>query len=150
MARKRAWELHDPEARAEARNYAQPVPSRTYIRQFLEKRGVPMPFDDLAEAFALDRRERKALGVRLKAMVRDGQLIQNRREGYCLVDRIALVTGIVSAHRDGFGYVVPDQDGADDVFLSPRAMRELMHGDRVAVRIRGHDRRGRPEGSLVE
>jgi ribonuclease R len=29
-------------------------------------------------------------------------------------------------------------------------MRELMHGDRVAVRIRGHDRRGRPEGSLVE
>ncbi|MBW2269944.1 MAG: ribonuclease R [Deltaproteobacteria bacterium] len=150
MSKKREWELRDPEAKAEARNYAHPVPSRTYILRFLEERGVPVPFDDLAEAFELDPRERRALTVRLKAMVRDGQLIPNRRAGYCLVDRIALVTGVVNAHRDGFGYVVPDQDGADDVYLSPRSMRQLMHGDRVAVRIRGHDRRGRPEGSLVE
>jgi len=150
MPKKRAWQLRDPEAETEARKYPHPVPSRSYIRQVLEQRGVPVPFDELAQAFALDRRERSALGVRLKAMVRDGQVIQNRREGYCLVDRIAVVTGVVSAHRDGFGFVVPDQEGADDVYLSSRYMRELMHGDRVAVRIRGRDRRGRPEGSLVE
>ena len=150
MPKKRAWELRDPEANAEARKYAHPVPSRKYIQQYLEDQGVPVPFDDLAEAFGLDRQERRALGVRLKAMVRDGQVIPNRREGYCLVDRIALVTGVVSAHRDGFGFVVPDHDGGDDVYLSSRTMRELIHGDRVAVRIRGHDRRGRPEGSLVE
>ncbi len=150
MSKKRSWELRDPEAKAEARKYAHPVPSRTYIRKHLEKQGVPVPFGDLAEAFELDHQERRALRVRLKAMVRDGQVIQNRREGYCLVDRIALVTGVVSAHRDGFGFLVSDQDGADDVYLSPRSMRELMHGDRVAVRIRGLDRRGRPEGSLVE
>jgi len=150
MPKKRAWELRDPEANAEARKYAHPVPSRTYIQQYLEDQGVPVPFDDLVEAFGLDRQERRALGVRLKAMVRDGQVIPNRREGYCLVDRIALVTGVVSAHRDGFGFVVPDHDGDDDVYLPPRTMRELMHGDRVAVRIRGHDGRGRPEGSLVE
>jgi len=150
MPKKRAWELRDPEASAEARKYPHPVPSRTYIQQYLEDQGVPVPFDDLVEAFRLDRQERRALGVRLKAMVRDGQVIPNRREGYCLVDRVALVTGVVSAHRDGFGFVVPDHDGDDDVYLSSRAMRELMHGDRVAVRIRGHDRRGRPEGSLVD
>ena len=150
MPKKREWELRDPEASAEAQSYTHPVPSRTYIRQFLEKRGAPAPFGELVQAFALNRRERNALAVRLKAMVRDGQVIANRRHEYCLVDRIALVTGVVSAHRDGFGFVVPDQDGTDDVYLSSRAMRELMHGDRVAVRIRGHDRRGRPEGSLVE
>jgi len=150
MPNKRAWELRDPQAKEEARKYAHPVPSRTYIERYLEDQGVPVPFDDLVEAFELDRRERSGLSVRLKAMVRDGQIIPNRRDGYCLVDRIALVTGVVSAHRDGFGFVVPDQEGTDDVYLSSRYMRELMHGDRVAVRIRGHDRRGRPEGSLVE
>jgi len=150
MPKKREWELRDPEAKAEARKYAHPVPSRMYIQQYLEDQGVPVPFDDLVEAFGLDRQERRALSVRLKAMVRDGQVIPNRREGYCLVDRIALVTGAVSAHRDGFGFVVPDHDGDDDVYLSSRTMRELMHGDRVAVRIRGHDPRGRPVGSLVE
>ena len=150
MPKKRAWERRDPGAKAEARKYAHPVPSRTYIEQYLGDQGVPVPFEALAQAFGLDRRERSALAVRLKAMVRDGQVIPNRRDGYCLVDRIALVTGVVSAHRDGFGFVVPDRDGTDDVYLSSRYMRELMHGDRVAVRIRGHDRRGRPEGSLVE
>ena len=150
MSKKRVWELRDPGAKAEARKYAHPVPSRTYIRQYLEDQGVPVPFDDLVKAFGLDRRERSALAVRLKAMVRDGQVIPNRRDGYCLIDRLAVVTGVVSAHRDGFGFVVPDQDGADDVYLSSRHMQELMHGDRVAVRIRGRDRRGRPEGSLVE
>jgi ribonuclease R len=150
MSKTRVWELRDPGAKAEARKYAHPVPSRTYIGRYLEDQGVPVPFDDLVEAFGLDRRERRALAVRLKAMVRDGQVIPNRRDGYCLIDRVAVVTGVVSAHRDGFGFVVADQDGTDDVYLSSRHMRELMHGDRVAVRIRGRDRRGRPEGSLVE
>ncbi len=150
MPKKRAWERRDPEARAEARNHAHPVPSRTYLRRYLNERGAPVPLAALVEAFALDRREERALNARLKAMVRDGEILPNRRNEYCLVDRLDLVTGAVSAHRDGFGFVVPDEEGADDVYLSPRAMRELIHGDRVAVRIRGHDRRGRPEGSLVE
>lgn len=150
MAKRRNWQARDPEAKTEASKYKNPVPSRAYILELLEERGVPVPFDDLVEAFRLDLRERKALTYRLGAMVRDGQILPNRRDGYCLVDRIALVTGVVSAHRDGFGFVIPDQDGAEDVFLSPRYMRELMHGDRVAVRVSGQDRRGRPEGSLVE
>jgi ribonuclease R len=150
MRKKRPWERRDPEAKAEAQRYADPVPSRTYIRQYLEEQGAPVPLGQLVEAFGLDRKERRALGVRLKAMVRDGQVIPNRRNEYCVVARIALVTGVVSAHRDGFGFVVPDEEGTGDVYLSPRAMREVMHGDRVAVRIRGYDRRGRPEGSLVD
>jgi ribonuclease R len=150
MPRKRVWERRDPDAPAEVQRYAHPVPSRTYIRQYLHEQGAPVPLDALVKAFGLDRREQRALTVRLKAMVRDGEILPNRRNEYGLVDRLGLVTGVVSAHRDGFGFVLPDEEGADDVFLSPRAMRGLIHGDRVAVRIRGHDRRGRPEGSLVE
>jgi len=150
MSKKRVWKRSDPEAQAEARKYAHPVPSRSYIRRYLHEQGAPVALAGLVEAFELDRREERSLAVRLKAMVRDGEILPNRRNEYCLVDRIDLVTGVVSAHRDGFGFVVPDKEGADDVYLSPRTMRELIHGDRVAVRIRGHDRRGRPEGSLVE
>ena len=49
-----------------------------------------------------------------------------------------------------YPFVAPDREDAEDVYLSSRYMRELMHGDRVAVRSSGKDRRGRPEGSLVE
>jgi ribonuclease R len=150
MATRRNSKARDPEAKTKAGKYTNSIPSRASILGVLEERGVPVPLDDLAETFDLNRRERNALTNRLGAMVRDGQILPNRRAGYCLVDRIALITGVVSAHRDGFGFVVPDQEDAEDVYLSPRYMRELIHGDRVAVRVSGHDRRGRPEGSLVE
>ena len=57
--------------------------------------------------------------------------------------------GTVQGHPDGFGFLVPD-DGGDDLFLSPREMHKVLHGDRVAARITGVDRRGRPEGEIVE
>ena len=55
----------------------------------------------------------------------------------------------MSGHRDGFGFLVPDEDG-DDLFLPYREMRMLFHGDRAAARVTGRDERGRPEGAIVE
>ena len=74
-------------------------------------------------------------------MIRDGQIILNRRGDYCLVARLDVITGRVIAHRDGYGFVVPDE-GDEDIYLAPRQMREIIHGDRVAVRIKGKDHRG--------
>ena len=82
-------------------------------------------------------------------MERDGQIIRNRRGEFGLVDRMDLVTGRVIGHRDGFGFVQPD-DASPDLFLSPRQMRSLMHGDRVVARVTKVDRDGRREGALVE
>ena len=82
-------------------------------------------------------------------MARDGQIIRNRRDVFGLIDRMDLVPGRVIGHRDGFGFVRPD-DASADLFLSPRQMRSLMHGDRVVARVVKIDRGGRREGALVE
>jgi len=95
------------------------------------------------------RKQQAAMNARLQAMIRDGQILVNRNGQYCLVERMPLITGRVIGHRDGYGFLVPD-DGSEDIFLAPRQMREVMHGDRLAVRIKGRDHRGRPEGSIVE
>ncbi|MCE1251877.1 MAG: ribonuclease R, partial [Comamonadaceae bacterium] len=59
------------------------------------------------------------------------------------------IEGSVQGHRDGFGFVVRD-DGEADIFLPPNEMRAVLHKDRVRVRITGQDKRGRPEGRVLE
>ena len=57
--------------------------------------------------------------------------------------------GVVQGHRDGHGFVVRD-NGEPDVYLPPNEMRAVLHKDRVKARIVRSDRRGRPEGRVVE
>jgi ribonuclease R len=59
------------------------------------------------------------------------------------------VEGTVLGHRDGHGFVERD-DGEPDIYLSPQEMRAVLHRDRLRVRIVRYDRKGRPEGRVVE
>ncbi|MBC7216030.1 MAG: ribonuclease R [Burkholderiaceae bacterium] len=59
------------------------------------------------------------------------------------------IVGTVQGHRDGHGFVIRD-DGEPDIYLPPNEMRAVLHKDRVRVRIARHDRRGRPEGHVLE
>ncbi|AVP58252.1 ribonuclease R [Pulveribacter suum] len=59
------------------------------------------------------------------------------------------IEGSVQGHRDGHGFVIAD-DSAQDIYLPPNEMRAVLHKDRVRVRIVRQDRRGRPEGRVVE
>jgi ribonuclease R len=140
----------DPFAEREAGKYESPIPSREFIMSVLADTGRPMTREELATAFGMHRDEEvEAMRRRLRAMERDGQLLRNRRGGYGLVDRMDMVRGRVIGHPDGFGFLVPDE-GGDDLFLTPREMRQVMNGDRVVARVAGIDRRGRREGAIIE
>ena len=56
---------------------------------------------------------------------------------------------MIQGHRDGHGFVSRD-DGEGDIYLPPNEMRAVLHKDRVKVRVVRHDRKGRPEGRVVE
>jgi ribonuclease R len=156
MKRKRKQRLagnrrrRDPHARREAGRYEQPIASRELILEVIAEAGSPLERESLAGMLDIDEDTgREALRRRLQAMVRDGQLVRNRRGCYALADQFDLVQGRVIGHPDGFGFLVPD-DGSDDVYLSARQMRSVYHEDRVQARIAGKDRRGRLEGEVVE
>ncbi|MDE2081790.1 MAG: ribonuclease R [Burkholderiales bacterium] len=57
--------------------------------------------------------------------------------------------GRVEGHRDGHGLVFPDQ-GEPAIYLAPQEMRSVLHRDRVRVRIQRYDRKGRPEGRVLD
>ncbi len=147
----RKFSKKDPQQTHDAAGqYPFPIPSREYILKYLEDVGTPLQRERLEKAFDMQSpEEQEALRRRLRAMLRDGQLLLNRKEEYAIVDKLSLLKGQVVAHRDGFGFVVAEKS-MPDLFLSEREMRNIFHGDKVLVRVIGEDRRGRKMASVVE
>lgn len=142
--------IEDPHAEREAQRYSNPIPSREYILDVIRSHKGPCTFERLLELLKLNTlQQREALERRLSAMLRDGQLLLNRRDGYVPVNELDLVRGRVIAHPDGFGFLRPEE-GGEDLFIPAKHMRALMHGDRAVMRKTGIDHRGRPEASLIE
>ena len=142
--------LQDPHAQREAEKYENPIPSRELILQLIQESGKPLRRQQIAQQFALESADDlEALRRRLRAMERDGQVLFNRRQKYCLSENHNSISGRVLGHPEGFGFLKPD-DGSEDLFISPREMKALMHNDRAKVRVSGIDRKGRREATVVE
>jgi ribonuclease R len=139
----------DPHLSRERLKYDEPVPSRELILETLEAKGVPVDDATLQKLLHVTVSEQEGFDRRLSAMQRDGQIMRNRRGAICVVTKLDLITGTVQGHPDGFGFLVRDGEGPD-LFLGPHEMAKVLHGDRVAAREAGQDRRGRPEGKIVE
>ncbi len=140
----------DPQAAREAARYERPIPSREAILLLLDGHAAPMTEEAIAAALQLDDAVRQAaLAKRLAAMLRDGQLLLNRRGGYAPARKLDLIAGQIIANAEGFGFLRADS-GGDDLYLAPLEMRKVLHGDRVLASVVGVDRRGRRQGAIVE
>src|SRR6185369_823953 len=85
----------------------------------------------------------------LKALARKGRIVRLKKNHYALPDARHLLTGRVQAHPDGYGFLIPDEKGIEDLYLNRREMRRVMHGDRVIVRL-DRKRQGGTEAHIVQ
>lgn len=143
-----ANQWQDPNAAQEAANYDNPIPSRILILQTLLEKGE-MTQHELAYQFDLDDDQYEALGHRLKAMSRDGQISRSGHPYvYQAMSEKDAVTGTVAAHAKGFGFVVLED--MPDLFLNETEMRWVFHGDKVKAMATSTDSRGRMMGRVLE
>ncbi len=151
MSRKKLSKVRraDPFFERESTRYDFPLPSREYVSQVLADEGRPLEFTELTGLLDIADSEREMFQRRLGAMEREGQLMRNRKGAYILPERASLTPGRVQGHPDGYGFLIPD-DGSADIFLDQHQMGKVLHGDRALVRVTGIDRKGRPEGGIVE
>ncbi|MBA3582125.1 MAG: ribonuclease R [Gammaproteobacteria bacterium] len=141
----------DPHLDREATRYDQPIASREHLAELIKTHQPPCTFEQVATLLQYeDPVSLEALERRLRAMVRDGQLISNKVDGFLPVDDKDLIRGRVIAHPDGFGFLHPALGNAkEDLFIPPGQMKSLLHGDVAMVRITGTNKRGRLEVALV-
>ena len=129
--------ITDPFEGREAEKYDNPIPSREFILELLKQHKAPVSRKSLSKLLEIKGEEQtEALRRRLRAMERDGQILRNRKNAYGIVSKMNLVSGRVMGHPEGFGFLIPDE-GGEDLFLSEREMRVVLHGDRALARVSG-------------
>lgn len=138
----------NPPANSLPSDFDPDVPTREQVLDTLRQAGKPLSPEALADATHATIPLSTGFIRRLKAMERDGQIRYNPQGRLQICNNTHFITGVVQGHRDGFGFLVPDE-GGQDLFLSPHEMAKVLHGDRVRVRESG-EFRGRPEGTIVE
>jgi len=120
------------------------------ILDFLQEHARhPLTAKEILGHFPLSGPQRRKAMRLFGTMVEEGTLVHIKGDRYSLPRQINLVSGIVSAHRDGYGFVSRTEGDGGDVFIPARFMREVMDGDRVVVRVERGFRSGRPEGRII-
>jgi ribonuclease R len=114
------------------------------VLQFIQSvKSRSFTFRDVVRALGLESDERRSLQRYLDELDSEGVVHRIKRGRYTLPVRENLVAGVLSCHRDGYGFLIPDDRKAfqEDIFVPARNMEEALHGDRVMVKV---ERKKRP------
>src|ERR1700719_2708076 len=98
----------------------------------------PRDRDEIARALGLQGRDRGAVRKTLSELECAGEIVRIRKNRYVLPSEADLVTGKLSIHQAGYGFLVPEKAGEPDIFIAAENTGTAMNGDRVVARI-SHD-----------
>lgn len=118
------------------------------ILRLMEEEDRPLLLREILQRFDLVKEKRQSMRERLRDLAEEGKVVKIRGNRYGLPLKMNLVVGKVRCHPNGYGFVIPEKDGEEDVFINPRNLKEAMHGDRVVARVESVRKRGK-EGKII-
>ncbi len=118
------------------------------ILQLMEAQDRPLLLREILQRFGLRKEERRRVRQILKSLVEEGRIVKIRGNRYGLPQKMSLTIGKLRCHPNGYGFVISERDGEEDIYISPRNLREAMHGDRVVARVESVRKKGK-EGRVI-
>lgn len=110
----------------------------------------PMKFSELAVMLDVPPEDRNELAEILDGLERDGVVFRTSKDRYGLPERMNLITGRIQGNERGYGFLIPDGERFEDVFIPADGMAGAMHNDRVVARIAARGGAGRrAEGEVI-
>src|SRR5213595_3871696 len=113
----------------------------------------PLDKRELAKALGRKSGVRMGLNQALRELERSGEIARIRKNRYVLPAEADLVTGTLSIHQAGYGFLVTEKPGEADIFVAAENTGTAMHGDRVVARITRDPAyartKGRREGRVI-
>ena len=122
--------------------------SAEQVLQLMEEEDRPLLVREILRPLGVQGDFRREARELLKSLAEEGKIVRIRGNRYGLPLKMNLVVGKVKCHPDGYGFVIPEAEGEEDIFVSPKNLKEAMHGDRVVARVESIRRKGR-EGKVI-
>lgn len=111
----------------------------------------PLTVGEIEDEFGFeDAEEFKELVKTLVRMEGQGLVVRSRSNRYGLPERMNLLRGKFIGHAKGFGFVTPDVEGMDDVFIPPHEINGAINGDIVLIRVLKESFGDRREGTVTK
>jgi len=126
------------------------IPTTDIVAFIKNREGQTATLTELAQGLNVPSDRRRELRRTLRALVDERKLVKFDRRRYGLASRGKVVEGRFQAHREGFGFLIPDDPSFPDIFLGKKDVRDLMHGDRLVLHLGKKGRRGEPGERKVE
>jgi ribonuclease R len=119
----------------------------TYMKDEAYK---PLTVQELEAAFGIEGSTNfKDFVKALVVMEERGLVVRTRSNRYGLPEKMNLIRGKLTAHAKGFAFVIPEEQGLDDIFIPPNEVNNAMHGDIVLARVSSETSGSRREGTIV-
>jgi ribonuclease R len=122
--------------------------SADQVLHLMEEEDRPLLLKEILRFLGLKKELRQRTRALLRDLADEGKVVRIRGNRYGLPVKMNLVVGRVKCHPEGYGFVIPETEGEEDIFIGPRSLGESMHGDRVVARVESVRRRGR-EGRVI-
>jgi len=125
------------------------ITKEAFLKYLTSGRKGPAPFREIMKQFNISKKDKKRLDRFLSEIIAEGKIVRVAHDKFGLAEAMDLKVGVLSGHRNGFGFVIiPDSE--QDIFIPPPMMNGAMHNDKVVVRITGSKDGGKKkEGEII-
>ncbi|QJA06806.1 ribonuclease R [Thermosulfurimonas marina] len=124
------------------------LPLPEAIKGAMREAGRPLLLRELYHLLHIPKEERASFRRLVKGLAARGELIHIKGRRYGLPEEMPLVTGRLSVHPEGYGFVNPEDEKAPTVFIPPGRLKGALDGDLVVARIERRTKKG-PEGTVI-
>lgn len=115
-----------------------------------DKAYKPLLFKELIMVLDVPEEDIELFTQVIDELEEEGRIFMTHGKRYGVPSRLNLVTGRIQGHERGYGFLIPDDELMEDVFIPADSLNGAMHNDRVVARVNkksSSDRR--MEGEII-
>jgi len=94
----------------------------------------PLLFNELVMVLDVPKSDVELFRQVIDELEQEGKIFKTHKNRYGVPERMSLIVGRLQGNERGYGFVIPDDEMLNDIFIPADGLNGAMHNDRVIAR----------------